>query len=76
MLLPLSLKILWQKWLASKNKSRGEKCCKGKAFQTLKVKTLGVKSIRPRTSSFFNLCLKSNLEKGGNSVATARLYPP
>jgi hypothetical protein len=64
MLLPLLLKIPWQKRLALKHKSRAEKCCKDKAFQTLKVKTLGVNSIRPRTSSFFNLCFKTNLEKG------------
>jgi hypothetical protein len=38
MLLPLSLKILWQKRLASKHKSRDEKCCRAKAFQTLRVK--------------------------------------
>jgi hypothetical protein len=34
-----------------------------KAFQTLRSQTVGVKSIRPRTSSFFNLCFKSNSEK-------------
>jgi hypothetical protein len=64
MLLPLSLKILGKKRLALKHKSRAEKCCKDKASQTLKVKTLGVNSIRPRTSSFFNLCFKTNSEKG------------
>jgi hypothetical protein len=64
MLLPLSLKILGKKRLASKHKSRAEKCCKDKAFQTLKVKTLGVNLIRPRTSSFFNLCFKTNSKKG------------
>jgi hypothetical protein len=63
-LLPLSLKNPWKKRLASKHESRDEKCCKDKAFQTLKVKTLGGNSIRPRTSSFFNLCFKTNSEKG------------
>jgi hypothetical protein len=38
MLLPLSLKTLWQKRLASKHKSRDEKCCRAKASQTLRVK--------------------------------------
>jgi hypothetical protein len=64
MLLPLSLKNPWQKRLAIKHKSRAEKCCKDKASQTLKAKTLGVNSIRLRTSSFFNLCFKTNSEKG------------
>jgi hypothetical protein len=63
-LLPLSLKNPWQKRLALKHKSGTEKCCKDNASQTLKVKTLGVNSIRPRTSSFFNLCFKTNSEKG------------
>jgi hypothetical protein len=52
------------KRLALKHKSKGEKCCKSKALQTLKVKTLGVELTRPRTSSFFNLCSKANSEKG------------
>jgi hypothetical protein len=37
---------------------------KTRPFKTLKVKTLGVNSIRPRTSSFFNLYFKTNSEKG------------
>jgi hypothetical protein len=44
-----------------------------KAFQTLRVQTLGVNSIRPRTSSFFNFYPKTNLEKRMASVAMARL---
>jgi hypothetical protein len=34
-----------------------------KAFQTLKVQTLSVNSIRPRTSSFFNLYPKLTQKK-------------
>jgi hypothetical protein len=63
MLLPLSLKLFGKKRPASKHKSRVEKCCRAKAYQTLKVKTLGVNLIRPRTSSFFNLCQETNSEK-------------
>ena len=63
MLLPLSLNILGKR-LALKHKSKGEKCCKSKALQTLKDKTLGVKLIWPRISSFFNSCSKANSEKG------------
>jgi hypothetical protein len=50
--------------MLSLGRKRGEKCCKSKAFQNPKVKTLGVKLIRPKTSSFFNLCFKTNSEKG------------
>jgi hypothetical protein len=56
--------ISLEKRLALKHKSKGEKCCKSKALQTLKVKTLGVELTRPTTSSFFNLCSKANSEKG------------
>jgi hypothetical protein len=63
MLLPLSLNILGKR-LALKYKSKGEKCCGSKALQTLKVKTLGVESTRPRTLPLFNLYLNANSEKG------------
>jgi hypothetical protein len=44
-----------------------------KAFQTLRVQTLGVNSIRPRTVLFFQLISKTNSEKRMSSVAMARL---